>query len=136
MLDWSAATTLGEAKTDVVDADSSPSPESVKRPQLALRWDFVTTFPEPTEGAIDAGVISDEDLTPEGIRSIHDEHAREIEAVLTQLDTVLDARRRGVNPETGRVPRTEKSRTALKTRLEREPERLQHAFRTIQEPRT
>ncbi len=65
---------------------------------LRLKWNFRTSFPEPTEQAIEAGTISAEDLHPAGIRSIHEEPAREMLATLHDLDAVLDARRRGVDP--------------------------------------
>jgi hypothetical protein len=78
-----------------------------------LKWDFCDSFPQPTEEAIEAGIISDEDLTPGNIRAIHDEHAREMLAMLRDLDAIMDARRRGVDPSTGHAHRT----TASKERL-------------------
>jgi hypothetical protein len=98
---------------------------------LRLKWDFKTTFPEPTPEALDAGRISDEDTTPEAVRAIHDEHAREALATLSDLDAVLDARRRGVDPSTGKTPRTPTSRKRLAQRFQTEPDRLVHSFTVL-----
>jgi hypothetical protein len=90
-----------------------------------LPWDFQNTFPQPTPEAIDAGVISDEDATPENVRAIHDEHARELLAVLSDLDTVLDARRLGVNPRNNKKPMLQPAKERLQKFFETEPDRLQ-----------
>jgi hypothetical protein len=98
-----------------------------------LPWDFKVTFPRPTARAIKAGVISDEDTTPQAIRAIHEEHAREALATLHDLDAVLDARRRGVDPSTGRPPQTDATRGRLRERLTKEAERLEHSFNVLVE---
>jgi hypothetical protein len=91
------------------------------------------TFPRPTARAIKAGIISDEDTTPQAIRAIHEEHAREALATLHDLDTVLDARRRGVDPSTGKPPQTDATRGRLRERLTKEAERLEHSFNVLME---
>jgi hypothetical protein len=95
---------------------------------LKLNWDFRTTFPEPTEQAIEAGTINAEDLHPEGIRSIHEEQTREMLATLHDLDAVLDARRRGVDPRNGKAPMLAPARERLQKFFHTEPARLEHWF--------
>jgi len=98
-----------------------------------LPWDFTTTFPQPTDEAVDAGVISEDDCTPERIKSIHDEHAREALGILRDLDIVMDARRRGIDSKTGKVPRTHVSREHLKRYHQDEPKRLERYFNILME---
>jgi hypothetical protein len=120
-IDWSAPTCNGSMPSD-------PMPAAVDQPPMVqfLKWDFSTTFPQPTSEAIDAGVISDEDTTPEAIRSIHDEHAREALAVLHELDVVMDARRRGVDPRNNKPPMLQQARERLQKFFVTEPARLEH----------
>ena len=96
-----------------------------------LKWDFTSSFPEPTPEAIQAGVVAYEDCTPEAVRAIHDEHAREAMAVLHDLDAVLDARRRGVDPCSDKPAK----RAAAKERLQQffvtEPMRLEHWWQNL-----
>jgi hypothetical protein len=94
-----------------------------------LPWDFETTFPEPLPQAIEAGILEDDDI--DTVRWIHLEHAKEALAVLHELDAVLDARRRGVNPETGKPPRTPASSERLRKFFETEPGRLEHWYQTL-----
>jgi hypothetical protein len=94
-IDWRSL--VPSVENPRMPADSAVAP-LVQR----LKWDFGTSFPQPMPEAIDAGIVSDEDATPEGIRSIHDEHARELLMTLHDLDAVLNARRRGVDPATGK----------------------------------
>jgi len=49
-------------------------------------------------------------------------------STLAALDQVLDARRRGVDPATGRKPRTYAARERLRKYLVDEPARLEHMF--------
>ncbi len=82
-IDWSRANASppeSRARTE----GPAIQPPSVRADGLTLRlkWDFRTTFPEPTEQAIEVGTISAEDLHPEGIRSIHEEQTREMLATL------------------------------------------------------
>ena len=57
-------------------------------------------------------MIPDED-TDRRNPSIHDEHARELLTVLHDLDAVLDARRRGVDPKNGKAPMLPSRRNGL-----------------------
>ena len=121
-------------------ASTSTVPDPIKLAAAAplalvqrLRWDFTSTFPEPTEEALDAGVISDDDCAPERIKSIHDEHAREALCVLRDLDIVMDARRRGIDSKTGKPPRTHASRENLKRYHQDEPKRLEQYFHILME---
>jgi hypothetical protein len=78
-----------------------------------LPWDFTTTFPQPSDEAIDTGLLMEDDCTPENIRSLHEEHTRNLLATLHEMDVVMDARRHGVDSRTG------------KTRTPGDPPRLQ-----------
>jgi len=98
---------------------------------LKLKWDFRTCFPEPTEEAIEAGAINAEDLNPQGIRSIHEEHAREMLATLHDLDAVLDARRRGVDPRNNKAPLLAPAKERLLKFFQTEPARLEHWFENL-----
>jgi hypothetical protein len=119
-IEWS-----GAAKPVTVRATPSlPAPDAAPLVQR-LRWDFKTTFPQPTPEALDAEIIPDEDIRPENIRAIHDEHARELLAVLRDLDAVLDARRRGVDPRNNKAPVLAPAKERLQKFFETEPVRLE-----------
>jgi hypothetical protein len=94
-----------------------------------LPWNFETTFPEALPRAIEAGILADEEI--DTIRWFHLDHAKEALAVLHELDAVLDARRRGVNPVTGKTPRTPATRERLRKFFETEPGRLEHWYQTL-----
>jgi hypothetical protein len=96
-----------------------------------LPWDFRSSFPEPLEEAITTGKLHEEDAEPENVKSLHDEHARHALVILSDLDAVLDARRRGVDPSTDKAPRTEKQRERLEVLFREEPGRLEHAFSVL-----
>ncbi len=98
---------------------------------LKLKWDFRTSFPEPTEQAIEAGTVTAEDLHPENIRGIHEEHAREMLATLRDLDTVLDARRRGVDPRNNKAPMLQKAKERLQKFFQTEPARLEQWYANL-----
>jgi len=112
---------------------SAGPPPSVpaNRLTLKLNWDFRTCFPEPTEEAIEAGAVNAEDLNPEGIRSIHEEHAREMLATLHDLDAVLDARRGGVDPRNNKAPLLAPAKEQLQKFFQTEPARLEHWFENL-----
>jgi hypothetical protein len=94
-----------------------------------LPWDFQNTYPEPLPTAIDEGVLENDD--PETVKWIHDEHAREALAALVELDVVLDARRRGVDPRNNKKPMLPQAKERLQTFFEKEPARLEHWYRTL-----
>ena len=98
-----AAPTQEDAEVPVLDPgaakhiDAVPSPNPPKsadssHPALVqvLPWDFVTTFPEPLPTAIEADLLSDEDAKPENVKSMHEETARQLTGVLTELDRIAD----------------------------------------------
>lgn len=146
LLDFDAKPAPARRPTQHVNPDSSlsnnrlaavaaayPSPDVVQRPSvtlqtIVLKWDLRTSFPEPREDAIEAGKLHDTDVLPDNLRSLHLEHERAALACLAELDLITDARRRGVDPGTGKPPSTEKRRIALEERFQKEPPRLQHAF--------
>jgi hypothetical protein len=72
-----------------------PLPPPVQR----LPWDFKTTFPQPTDDVVDAGLVDESDLQPENLKAMHEQYAREMLATLRALDNVTDARRGGRPPE-------------------------------------
>lgn len=119
-IDW-----VRPSETALLPPDSLPA-VFVQPPLVQyLKWDFATTFPQPTPEAIDAGVVSDEDCTLEAIRTIHEEHAREAMAVLQEMDIVSDARRRGVDPRNNKTPMLEPARERLRQFFVTEPKRLE-----------
>jgi hypothetical protein len=128
-IDWSsgnASPPESQARTE----GPAIEPPSVRANGLTLKlkWDFRTSFPEPTEEAIEAGTINAEDLHPEGIRSIHEEHAREMLATLHDLDVVLDARHRGVDPRNNKAPTLAEAKERLQKFFQTEPARLERWF--------
>jgi hypothetical protein len=120
-IDWGTPAKQPGSSPPVSSDPAEESPPLVQR----LPWDFKTTFPQPTNEAIDAGIINDEDTTPENVAAIHDEHARELLVVLRDQDAVLDARRRGLDPTTGKAPQTDAGRQRLAKLFEIDPERLE-----------
>lgn len=95
---------------------------------IELPWDFATTFPEPLPEALAAGKLGDEDLSREQLASIHEEHAREFESLLRDLEAIEEAKRTGINPKTGTRPRTEKAREQLRRYLETAPSEIQQTL--------
>jgi hypothetical protein len=96
-----------------------------------LTWDFKTSFPQPTEQAVEEGVVDADDTTPDGIRSIHEEHSRQMLAALHDLDIVMDARRRGVDPRNNKAPMLAEAKQRLQKFFETEPARLERWYQTL-----
>jgi hypothetical protein len=121
LIDWTAAR----------PSESLPAPREAAPPPspVALPWDFSATFPQPTQEAVDAGVITDEQL--DDLPALHDEHARELLGILESIDTVKDAERRGVDPRTGKPPRSHASREKLRRHFQSEPERLAQSYNNL-----
>jgi hypothetical protein len=113
--------------------EPAPVPPKPSIPVLMLPWDFRSSFPEPLPQAIEAGKINEDDCSPENLRSLHDEHARHALAILSDLDALGDARRLGVDPGTGKPPRTPKQKENLQKRFEEEMPRLEHAYGMLME---
>lgn len=93
-----------------------------------LPWDFDRTFPAPLDEAIAAGTLGTDELGPDDIASIHHEHGNEYLAVLRELDVATAAQQSGVDPRTGKLPRTAKSRDRLRRYLDERVPRLRHAL--------
>jgi hypothetical protein len=127
-INWSGGPASPTRKAGTERTATPPPSVSAKGLTLKLKWDFRTSFPEPTEQAIEAGTINAEDLHPEGIRSIHEEQTREMLATLHDLEAVLDARRRGVDPRNGKAPMLAPARERLQKFFQTEPARLEHWF--------
>lgn len=124
----SASATLVDVRLPSIDSGEERVrvEDSVER--VHLPWDFRVTFPVPLEEAIDAGKIDPSDAEPENLATIHDEHAREALALLSDIDALSDAKVHGVDPKTGKKPRTEKQRKALERLFAEKPTALYHAF--------
>src|SRR5665213_2928498 len=144
-IDWTPASV--PATTERADPLSGPNvpmaEPSVPSPPIAqpqangtgliqlLPWDFITTFPEPNQEAVDNGILGDIYEQSENIKLLHDAHASEALSALRALDKVLDARRRGVNPKTGRPPVTKEDRDGLPDFLQYEVERCERWWQTL-----
>lgn len=94
------------------------------RASNAPAWDFTNIFPSPLPQAIEAGLLADDCITAEGNRALHDEHARECLAILSDLDALAEGTRSGIDPRTGNKPRTAKAREMLQRYLEAAPVQL------------
>lgn len=116
MIDWSAPPPAPVRSESARLADAETASGS-HLPPLKLPWDFRKTFPNPTQEAIDAGVIDEADTTPDSLRAIHAEHEREASAALRMLDCLQNARRRGVDLKTGRRPKSPEKQDALHRQL-------------------
>src|SRR5258707_143793 len=104
-IDWSSVATA-TGPVAIKPARSGSSVSTTKRHDVAplvqrLPWDFRTTFPQPTDDAIDNGVLDETDLDPENLKSLHENYASQCLSVLAARDKVMDARRKGVDPGTG-----------------------------------
>src|SRR5437870_5423017 len=51
-----------------------------------LPWDFKSSFPEPLESAVEAGVLGTDEIDATGLLALHDEHARHALAILSDLE--------------------------------------------------
>jgi len=95
-------------------------------------WDQLP-IPTPLREAVDQGVFG---VTEDGafqpdeddVRSITEEHARELIAILAEAQGIEDALRAGQDPRTGRSPKTEEAARKLTEFLEREDKRLKTAY--------
>jgi hypothetical protein len=96
-----------------------------------LPWDFEATFPMPTEAAIEEGVVDESDGDPENLKALHDNYTRECLGTLRALDVITDARRRGVDPGTGKKPRTKGAQERLSKYFAEEPGRLKRTFEIL-----
>jgi hypothetical protein len=127
LFDWGgpqAPAPAASALPDPIQLAIASPPPSVQR----LRWDFVTTFPLPSDDAIHAGVLHETDLHPENLKALHQGHAGKCLAVFKALDTVMDARRHGIDPKTGREPQTHEARERLRKYFSEATTKLEHAF--------
>ena len=137
IIDWNNPAPVsrgGDSTSPEKDGSGHSAPLSGDTSPLLIQrlpWDFKMTFPEPTEEALEAGILLDEDNHPENTKALHDEHAHQALAILHDLDAVLDARRRGVDPVTGKPAQTHTSRETLRRKLETEPGRLEQSFENL-----
>jgi len=97
----------------------------------SLLWDFKTSFPLPTDEAIDNGVMDESDREPENLKSFHETCPRECLATLATIDKVSEARRTGIDPRTGKKPGTHAARERLRKELAEKPAKLEHSFNVL-----
>ena len=95
-------------------------------------FDSVPIAP-PLQEALEAGVFGVTttgfmDLDDDEIRALTVEHAREMMALLAELQSVEDGLRTGEDPRTGKVAKTPESAERLRDYLEREAPRLAAAY--------
>jgi len=110
-----------------VVASVAQSPATA-RESIYLRWNFRTTFPRPLESAIEAGRLEETDRDPENLASLHNEYARHLLALLSDIDHVHEAKRNGIDPRTGKPPRTEKKKEEVARIYKDEPALYQHGM--------
>lgn len=103
------------------------SAETPPKP-VSLNWDFRNTFPAPRPDAVDAGALGEFGGTHAELAGIHDEHARHALVLLSDIDAIADAERLGVDPATGRSPRTDAQKSRLQKTYRDEPPRLRQEF--------
>ncbi len=96
-----------------------------------LPWDFKTVFPQPSDEALDVGVIDACVCQPENLKSLHEDYARQSLATLQAIDATRDARRQGVDPATGKTPGSHAAKEQLRVNLKAEAEKLEHGYRVL-----
>ena len=109
----------------------SPSLSEIRTSCRCCRGIFAHRFRSRRRRRFLNGTLQPEDAEPENLASLHEEHARHVLALLHDLDAVMDARRSGVDPRTGKAPRTAKQREALEKLFKEEPSRLEREFDTL-----
>jgi hypothetical protein len=124
-IDWTAPPTASPATPEV--PTGAPAPQ-LPGPALTLPWDFAASFPQPTDEAVDAGVLDETDLAPANLMRLHEEYFRDALALLAAIDHVQEATRRGIDPRTGKPARTHAAREKCRRALEHEPARLERSF--------
>jgi hypothetical protein len=141
-IDWRPPETEGSAGPTAAAAtaggphEGRPEPNPQPRPPVArlvqrLPWDFATTYPPPLADAIEAGVLAEEDAEPANVKSMHEELARQLLAVLAEGDAISDARRCGTDPRTGGRPTTRAAQERLQKYLAEEPARLDRSWQSL-----
>jgi hypothetical protein len=115
LIDWKPAAAVGEsaAAAPVLVETALPARPAVEPLVQRLPWDFKTSFPQPTDDAIDNGFLDETDRQPENLRSLHENYFAQCLATLKERDTVLDARRTQMDPKTGSRPRSHAGREAV-----------------------
>ena len=139
-LDWTAAVSTEVAKPAAAEPASAAPAKTGEVPAATteqmspiqiLPWDFQTTFPAVLPDAVEAGAIDEDGCLPENLAALHAEHAAEMLMALQELDAVHDARRRGVDPATGKVPKSAAKRRVLSATLDHEIQRIERWWQTL-----
>jgi hypothetical protein len=95
-----------------------PHPSSTYEEVLpaGTKWDFETSFPEPLPDAF-LPIDDAYEMEEEAVAAVHEEHTRHCLGILRDICTVKDSIRTGVDPRTGKPPRTAKARGRLSQHL-------------------
>jgi hypothetical protein len=128
-IQWSERATAAGPRVPTIVSPPALEPEQALVQRLP--WDFKESFPPPLPEALDAGILSDEDVEPENIRAIHDEQGRQLLATLRDLNFIGDARRRLFDPRTGKSPADPEGKALLQKRLFGEAQRLELWWQTL-----
>lgn len=97
----------------------------------ATGYDFANTFPRPLDLDPDARVRifgEAEAPDPDQVREQHEELMNDLLANRLDLAAVRAAEAQGVDPRTGKAPKTDKQKAALAEFLRREPEMLERDY--------
>ena len=118
------------------DAEAHPDPQTASRADSDAvaatpegdcpAWDFETRFPAPLPQAVAAGVVAAEDAAGENLAALTRAHLDDCRLALAEKRRQLDAAAKGVDPDTGRKPRTAATRHKL---MDRTAERATAAHR-------
>lgn len=101
-----------------------------RQPGTKERWNFVDTFPAPrrVEGVPYLLEETPADQEAAGLVAIHEEVIVNLLAILVAINDAEAALESGKNPETGRVPKTERAREDLSEKLTRDLHTLPDKF--------
>jgi len=120
----------GQSELPATPLSAASVPETPK--PTPSPFNFKTSFPSPRDEAIGAGVFGGEaELDDEAVKTIHEEHGKELLAILLNLDVINDARNEGIDPRTGKAPRTDAGKQKLQAFFRTAPPRLEAHFQSL-----
>ena len=90
--------------------------------RLAEPWDFSKRFPQPLQSALEAGLLGTDPVGEADVAAIHDELAREALSLLAELDHAIESIRAGLDPRTGKPPKTDARRDKFSRQLDFVPD--------------
>jgi hypothetical protein len=132
LIDWKPAAAEGKTIAAPAPVETAALARPAVEPLVQrLPWDFKTSFPQPTDDAIDNGLLDETDRQPENLRSLHENYFAQCLATLKERDAIVEARRKQIDPKTGSRPRSHAGRERLRSYLEKEPGRLEHMLEIL-----